>query len=165
MRQKRGSPVSDGVADALEREGFTVPDAERIRRETKYANSLATQIQDGKDIATCIEAWAQDLAGAKSYCGSGFIIECRMAKNAKIPPTTGGKNQNQQKCSLCRKQGHVRKNCPWGNGRPIPENMICSGFNNGTCYQGRNCSLMHICSKCRRGSEWHRKTECRAATA
>ena len=150
----------------LQAEGKTVLEAERIQREITYANTLITQIPEGTNISACIEAWALDLSGKGCFCGGGYIYECKnianVAKNSKTPSwQRKGGNYQGARCNVCKQQGHRKNNCPWTNGRPIPDSMICHDWNMGICRRRNDeCDRMHICSLCKQASQWHPKTAC-----
>ena len=150
----------------LRSENKTIPDEQRIRRQIRYANELITKIPEGTNIAPVVEAWAQDLAGEGSYSGAGFVFECKAlsraaaTKNLQTPSSRNGKGKTMR-CFNCKKTGHTKQNCPWGNGRPLPDDMICQRYNSGTCpHTATACDFMHVCNKCRLSGAWHPQTRC-----
>ena len=150
----------------LQAKGVTIPNADSITRQLFHANTLITTIPEGRNLSKCIEAWSTDLMGTGSFAGPGFVYETRSeaAKNDPKPSYNykGARTKTGVRCDSCKQQGHTRRNCPYRNGRPVPQTMICTKFNDGVCDDGRNCSLMHVCMKCRVASAWHPSIRCEA---
>ena len=148
-----------------------IPNFEIKMKAVEVAHSRAADLTDGEQVTTASKCWFEELIGLSNFCGAGFLATCTLARSTgsgRRYSSKGYTNKTQSlQCYSCRTRGHINFKCPYKNGLEVEPEKICTSYNNGTCpLSWKDCSLAHICSRCRKaGQPFHPLKDCASTRA
>ena len=119
--------------------------------ELKTANNAFMNITNTAKIKEILDQWHMGIRYQSSFCSSAFLVDAKVIGTTNTTWTgyQGNRSRSNRVCWVCKEPGHTKYNCPYAKGKLLPIDKLCPSFNAGTCRKGKNCPLLHFCSKCR----------------
>lgn len=131
----------------------------KMKGEIMQATSMFGCINNDEDRRQIVAAWHNGILHQQTMIGVEFVTRCIQVNQGNSRGSYSRTDKNR--CYSCNQKGHRADQCPWKNGRMLPEDLICGAYNAGDCRNHKTCSKAHVCAKCRTTSQKHPATECR----